>query len=53
LPNQRILVGTPDILRSTFTQLMFLDGRYARHFKKFDERDGYKGERVVVWKVEW
>ena len=41
------------LLRSTFTQLMFLDGRYAQSFRKFDERRGYRGERVVTWAVDW
>src|SRR5262249_7173001 len=49
----RILVGTPALLRSTSTQLMFLDGRYARHFRKFSDRNGYRGTRVVTWAVDW
>jgi hypothetical protein len=53
LPNDRVLVGTVALLRSTFTQLMFLDGRYTRSFRKFDERRGYHGERVVTWTVDW
>jgi len=53
LINQRVLVGPPDLLRSTFTHLMFLDGRYARHFEKFDERTGFHGERVVTWRIDW
>lgn len=50
---RRVLLGTPAVIESTFTQLMFLDGRYARHFEKIDERLGYKGERVVAWRVLW
>ncbi len=53
LPKDRVLVGTVALLRSTFTHLMFLDGRYARSFRKFDERRGYRGERVVAWAVDW
>ncbi len=53
LPNDRVLVGTVALLQSTFTQLMFLDGRYARSFRKFDERRGYRDERVVTWAVDW
>jgi dolichyl-diphosphooligosaccharide--protein glycosyltransferase len=53
LPNDRILVGTPELLRSTFTQLMFLDGRYARALRKIDERIGFAGNRVVTWAVDW
>jgi hypothetical protein len=51
--NRRILAGSPELLRSTFTQLLFLDGRYLRHFEKLDERTGYAGERVVTWRVRW
>ncbi len=49
----RILVGTPRLLRSTFVQLMFLDGRYAHRFAKRDDRTGYGGERVVTWAIAW
>lgn len=52
-PRDRILVGTPDLLASLFTQLMFLDGRYTPHFRKFSDRRGYRGERVVTWTVQW
>lgn len=51
--HRRILAGSPDLLRSTFTQLLFLDGRYLRRFEKFDERTGYGGERVATWRVLW
>ena len=53
IPNQRALVGSPAMVRSTYTHLMFLDGRYAEYFEKFDERTGFAGERVVTWKVNW
>jgi hypothetical protein len=52
VPNQRILVGTPPFVRSTFVHLMYLDGRYATHYEKFDDRTD-KGERVVTWKINW
>jgi dolichyl-phosphooligosaccharide-protein glycotransferase len=51
--NDRILLGTPDVIRSTFTQLMFLDGRYSEYFEKFSDRQGFNGERVVTWKIDW
>jgi hypothetical protein len=50
--NDRILVGAPALLRSTFTHLMLLDGRYTRRFSKWDDRTGYRGERVVTWEVD-
>ncbi len=53
VPHQRILVGTPLLVRSTFVHLMFLDGRYASHYEKFDERTNYAGDRIVTWRVRW
>jgi hypothetical protein len=50
---RRVLVGTPGILQSTYTQLMFLDGRYSRHFKKAQERTGRNRQRVVTWSIDW
>ncbi|HVM97697.1 MAG TPA: STT3 domain-containing protein [Candidatus Acidoferrales bacterium] len=49
----RILVGPPPLIRSTFTHLLFLDGRYAKHFKKFDDRQSYNGDRLVTWRVRF
>lgn len=53
IPNLRILIGSPHVIRSTFTHLMFLDGRYARHFEKIDDRTSYLGERIVTWRIHW
>ena len=52
LPNQRILVGSPSLLRSTFTQLFYLDGRYATQYEKFDDRS-IDTDRAVIWKINW
>jgi hypothetical protein len=51
--NARVLVGSPDMLRSTFAHLIFLDGRYSRALRKSDERIGFRGERVLAWRVDW
>jgi hypothetical protein len=51
VPERRVLFGVPDLLRSTLVQLLYLDGRYARHLEKFDERAGYGGERVLTWRI--
>jgi oligosaccharyl transferase STT3 subunit len=48
---RRVLVGAPDLVRSTLVHLLYLDGRYATHLEKFDERVGYAGERVVTWRI--
>jgi hypothetical protein len=52
VPAARILVGAPDLLRSTYVHLMYLDGRYATHYRKADERADTRG-RVLTWKIEW
>jgi dolichyl-diphosphooligosaccharide--protein glycosyltransferase len=49
--SQNVLVGAPYLIRSTFTHLMFLDGRYATAFEKTDDRTGFAGERVVTYRV--
>ena len=51
--DQRVLVGPHDLVRSTFVHLLFLDGRYARHLRKVDERRGVGGVRVVTWQIDW
>jgi dolichyl-diphosphooligosaccharide--protein glycosyltransferase len=52
LLGERILVGAPPFLQSTFVHLMYLDGRYAKHYVKHDDRTA-RGERVVTWKIDW
>lgn len=52
VPNERILVGAPPLLQSTFVHLMYLDGRYTTHYEKFDDRTAM-GERVATWKIHW
>lgn len=51
--NRRVLAGRPELLRSTFIGLMYLDGRYASHFEKFEDASTRLGNRVVTWKVRW
>ena len=53
VPNQRVLVGAPALLRSMFVQLTYLGGRYTTHFEKFDERTTGSGERVITWRIRW
>ena len=53
MPNQRVLVGAPPLVRSTFVHLMYLDGRYTTHYEKFDDRTTDTGERIVTWKINW
>ena len=51
--HHRVLVGSPAILQSTFTQLMYLDGRYSPRFRKMQDHLGFDENRVVAWSVDW
>jgi dolichyl-phosphooligosaccharide-protein glycotransferase len=53
VPGRRVLVGPPAALSSTIADLLYLEGRYARRFTKFDERTWPGGERVVTWQIDW
>jgi Oligosaccharyl transferase STT3, N-terminal len=53
VPGRRVLVGPPDLLRSTLIDLLFLAGRFAPHFEKLAERTGAAGERVTTWRIRW
>ncbi len=50
---QRTLVGTPLVIDSLFVRLMYLDGRGLRHFRKVDERNSGRGQRVATWAIDW
>ena len=49
--NHRVLLGTPALVRSTFFELLYLDGRDSTYFEKTDDRS--VGYRVVTWKERW
>jgi len=52
LVRRRVLVASPELLDSLFTQLVFLDGRYLDRFEKFDDRSG-AGGRITTWRIRW
>ena len=49
----RVLLGTPDVLRSMLVRLLFLEPPYAGAFAKHDERRSYDDTRVAVWRIDW
>jgi hypothetical protein len=51
--NWRVLAGPPLLIRSTFTHLLFLDGRYTRQFEKVGERVTHAGDRLQTWRVRF
>ena len=48
----RVVVGTPALLRSTFARLMFLGDVAGSPFEKVDERTA-AGERIVTWRIRY
>jgi hypothetical protein len=50
---ERILVGTPLLIRSTLLRLIYLDPRYMKHYALFDRRITAAGEEVATWKIDW
>jgi len=53
VPGTRVRLSTPELLHSTFSRLMYLDGRYCKLFDKVHEETGFAGERVTLWKINW
>ena len=53
IPNSRARLGSPGLLRSTFMRLFYLQGRYDTLFTKIGQQNGFAGEQVSTWKVNW
>jgi dolichyl-phosphooligosaccharide-protein glycotransferase len=53
VPRHRMIIGSTPLVQSMMVQLLYLDGQYAKHYEKFDERTTYQGMRVVTWKIRW
>ena len=49
----RALVGPSDLVRSTFTRLMMLNGHYSPLFTMVNEATAIGGETVTTWKINW
>lgn len=47
-----VLIGPAQLLRSTFTHLMFLDGRFLHRFESFDHARGIRGD-IRTWRISW
>ncbi len=50
-PGRRLLMAEAILLGSTFTKLVFLEGRYLTHFEKISVRDSKRGDRVFSYRV--
>jgi len=54
LKNDRMLIASSQLAESQFTRLYYLDGRYSKAFKKFDDRSSaVTGARIITWQVDW
>ncbi len=51
--SQRILVGSPLLVRSTLVRLFYLGDRYSRYFKSVARRTTLFGEEVATFKIDW
>ena len=45
------IIAYPDLAESIFTKLFFMDGKYTTHFEKVSDITSFRGERIIVWKV--
>jgi hypothetical protein len=50
---ERILVGSPLLIRSTLVRLFYLDGRYSSVFKPFSRKTTVAGEEVAAFTIDW
>lgn len=48
----RVLLGAPALIRSVFTRMLLLDGRYLQQLEKVDDRHVPR-ERVTTWRIHW
>jgi dolichyl-diphosphooligosaccharide--protein glycosyltransferase len=45
------LVTNKELSTSLFTKLFFMNGKYTNHFDKVSDVTSFRGERIIVWKV--
>lgn len=50
---QRILLGSPLLMRSTLVRLFYLGGRYSGIFTPFARKTTLTGEEVATFKIDW
>lgn len=47
------LLASPELAKSLFVRLYFMEGHGLKHFKLFDRQDLVTGGQVIVWKIDW
>ncbi|MGV8163166.1 MAG: STT3 domain-containing protein [Candidatus Nanoarchaeia archaeon] len=45
------LIANEALAQSLFTKLFFMNGKYTEHFEKVSDATSFRGERIIVWKV--
>jgi len=46
------VISNEALSQSLFTKLFFMDGKYTTHFTKVSDITSFRGEKIIVWKVE-
>ena len=49
----QILISSPELAKSMFTKMFYLNGHGLKHFEKFSDVRDITGGRIIVWKVNW
>jgi dolichyl-diphosphooligosaccharide--protein glycosyltransferase len=52
-PDNSVVICSPELGKSIFTRLFFLNGGGLSHFKLFDQQRELTGSEIYVWKVDW
>ncbi|MGV8169076.1 MAG: STT3 domain-containing protein [Candidatus Nanoarchaeia archaeon] len=45
------LISNEALATSMFTRLFYMNGKYTEHFDKVSDITSFRGERIIVWKV--
>ncbi len=45
------LITHEALSRSLFTKLFYMNGQYTEHFQKVSDITSFRGERIIVWKI--
>jgi hypothetical protein len=45
------LITHKALSQALFTKLFFMDGQYTEHFQKVSDVTSFRGERIIVWKL--
>lgn len=51
--NWRSVLASPELIKSIFVKLYFLEGHGLKYFKEFNRQSFLTGGQVIVYKVDW